>query len=137
MDIVNSPSTPQSGFAPYFASPGIAEAGSPVPLLQLRSYPSEHHVQPKISRHLSTNTLTWPSGNRSRSILLSYLSYERIRSFLYHSSFYIFILIIAVLLVGSAWGLGEQAWRTRDHRRWNIVILVAAYIAIVGVFLLH
>lgn len=53
-------------------------------------------------------------------------------SILYHLSFSFCILLIAALLVGSAWGLGEQAWRTVDgQRRWNIVILVAAYFALV------
>ncbi|ORX35570.1 hypothetical protein BD324DRAFT_630699 [Kockovaella imperatae] len=53
-----------------------------------------------------------------------------LQSILYQSSFYFFILVIAALLVGSAWGLGEQAWKTGDARRWNIAILVAAYVAL-------
>ncbi|TXT08682.1 hypothetical protein VHUM_02810 [Vanrija humicola] len=34
-------------------------------------------------------------------------------------------------MVGSAWGLGEQAWRTDHQRRWNVFALVAAYVAFV------
>ncbi|WRT68131.1 uncharacterized protein IL334_005106 [Kwoniella shivajii] len=58
-------------------------------------------------------------------------------SFLYHTSFYLCILVIAVLLVGTAWGLGEQAWRTGGQRRWNIVILVAAYVVLGIISVLH
>jgi len=57
--------------------------------------------------------------------------WSRLQSILYLSSFYIFIILIAALLVASAWGLGEQAWHSGGHRRWDIVILVAAYIALV------
>ena len=53
-------------------------------------------------------------------------------SILYQTSFYFFIVVIAALLVGSVWGLGDQAWKTADARRWNIVILVAAYLALVS-----
>ncbi|KAK8864729.1 hypothetical protein IAR55_001985 [Kwoniella newhampshirensis] len=64
-------------------------------------------------------------------------SIRRISSILYHSSFYLFILIIATLLVGSAWGLGEQAWRTGGQRKWNIVILVGSYVALGIISIMH
>nr|XP_018262665.1 uncharacterized protein I303_04144 [Kwoniella dejecticola CBS 10117]OBR84823.1 hypothetical protein I303_04144 [Kwoniella dejecticola CBS 10117] len=59
------------------------------------------------------------------------------RSFLYHTSFYLFILIIAVLLVASAWGIGEQAIRNSGQRNWNIFVLVAAYVALGIISILH
>ncbi|WWC88951.1 uncharacterized protein L201_003866 [Kwoniella dendrophila CBS 6074] len=58
-------------------------------------------------------------------------------SFLYHTSFYLFILLIAVLLVGSAWGLGDQAFRNDDQKKWNIFVLVAAYVALGIISVLH
>nr|XP_019007460.1 uncharacterized protein I206_07718 [Kwoniella pini CBS 10737]OCF46241.1 hypothetical protein I206_07718 [Kwoniella pini CBS 10737] len=57
------------------------------------------------------------------------------RSFLYHSSFYLFILIITVLLVASAWGIGEQAIRNSGQRNWNVFVLVAAYVALFYIIL--
>ncbi|WWC69826.1 uncharacterized protein I206_103769 [Kwoniella pini CBS 10737] len=59
------------------------------------------------------------------------------RSFLYHSSFYLFILIITVLLVASAWGIGEQAIRNSGQRNWNVFVLVAAYVALGTISVLH
>lgn len=53
-------------------------------------------------------------------------------SVLYHISFYLFLLIVAVILAGAAWALGEQAWRKGGLRRWNLIIIVAAYIILVG-----
>ncbi len=58
---------------------------------------------------------------------------ERVRSVLYHTSFTFFLLLLAALLMGSAWGLGEQAWRTDHQRRWNMFAMVAAYAAVVRV----
>ncbi|TXT05167.1 uncharacterized protein COLE_06487 [Cutaneotrichosporon oleaginosum] len=55
---------------------------------------------------------------------------ERVRSVLYHTSFTFFLLLLAALLMGSAWGLGEQAWRTDHQRRWNMFAMVAAYAAV-------
>jgi hypothetical protein len=49
----------------------------------------------------------------------------------------LFILIIASLLVGSAYGLGEQALRTGGQRRWNLFVLVAAYVALALVSIIH
>ncbi|BEI85645.1 hypothetical protein CcaverHIS002_0510460 [Cutaneotrichosporon cavernicola] len=62
---------------------------------------------------------------------------ERVRSALYHTSFTIFVLILAALLMGSAWGLGEQAWRTDHQRRWNLFAMVAAYAGVVIISLFH
>ncbi|KAK4685852.1 hypothetical protein P7C73_g4285, partial [Tremellales sp. Uapishka_1] len=58
------------------------------------------------------------------------LSLRRFYSILYHTSFYFFILLTAVLIIGSAWGLGEQAFRSAGQRRWNIVALVGGYVAL-------
>ena len=60
-----------------------------------------------------------------------YLTGPRLRSILYHSSFYLFCVLEAVLLVGTAWGLASQAWHGTRNRRWNIVLLTAAYVAVV------
>lgn len=57
---------------------------------------------------------------------------RRLTSALYHASFTVFLLLLAALLVGSAWGLGEQAWRTDHQRRWNMFALIAAYVALVS-----
>lgn len=57
---------------------------------------------------------------------------ERVRSALYHTSFTFFIILLAALLCGSAWGLGEQAWRTSHQKRWNMFAMVAAYAAVVS-----
>ncbi|WVQ79638.1 hypothetical protein IAT38_001738 [Cryptococcus sp. DSM 104549] len=63
---------------------------------------------------------------------------QRLGSFLYHSSFWLFIVIIAALLVGAAWGLGEQAWRTAGkQRRWNLVVQLAAYVALGVISVAH
>jgi hypothetical protein len=51
---------------------------------------------------------------------------------LYQLSFALVILITACVLLGSAWGLGEQAWRSGGQRRWNIVILTGAYATVVS-----
>jgi hypothetical protein len=69
--------------------------------------------------------------SRTNTTTARNVPWARLQSILYLSSFYIFILVISVLLVASALGLGEQAWHTGGERRWDIVILVAAYIALV------
>ncbi|CAD6576460.1 MAG: hypothetical protein TREMPRED_001684 [Tremellales sp. Tagirdzhanova-0007] len=66
-----------------------------------------------------------------------YLTGPRLRSILYHSSFYLFCVLEAVLLVGTAWGLASQAWHGTRNRRWNIVLLTAAYVAVAIISLLH
>ncbi|WVW84336.1 hypothetical protein I302_106370 [Kwoniella bestiolae CBS 10118] len=58
-------------------------------------------------------------------------------SFLYHASFYLFILITAALLVASAFSIGEQAWRNGGQRKWNIFVMVAAYVALGIISVLH
>jgi hypothetical protein len=57
--------------------------------------------------------------------------YSPVRSGLYQTSFALVVLITAVVLTSSAWGFGEQAWRSGGQKRWNIVIVVGAYVAIV------
>lgn len=54
------------------------------------------------------------------------------RSVLYQISFGLFLVLIAAMLVGSAWSLGEQAWRTGGQRKWNIVFLAGTYLALVS-----
>ncbi|WVN87690.1 uncharacterized protein L203_102878 [Cryptococcus depauperatus CBS 7841] len=65
------------------------------------------------------------------------VSWTQIRSVLYHSSFWLFIVIITILLVGAAWGLGEQAWRTGGQKNWNTVVLVTAYAVLLIVSIAH
>lgn len=67
-----------------------------------------------------------PKRRKRRSALKTFYSV------LYHTTFYFFILITAALLVGSAYGLGEQALRTGGQRRWNLFVLSAAYVALVS-----
>ncbi|EIW70572.1 hypothetical protein TREMEDRAFT_61077 [Tremella mesenterica DSM 1558] len=50
-----------------------------------------------------------------------------IQSILYQTSFSLFLLITGVLLVGTAYALGEQAVRRGGQKRWNVVIIVGAY----------
>lgn len=54
-------------------------------------------------------------------------------SFLYHTSFSLFILILAALLVGAAWGLGEQAAKSSHASRWNLFALCVAFAALVSI----
>lgn len=53
-------------------------------------------------------------------------------SFLYHTSFSLFILILAALLVGAAWGLGEQAAKSSHASRWNLFALCVAFAGLVS-----
>ncbi|KAL7413288.1 hypothetical protein BDY24DRAFT_389560 [Mrakia frigida] len=55
------------------------------------------------------------------------------QSVLYHSSFAFLVFLTLVAVAGSAWGLISQAWNTGGQRRWNIVILVAGYGAVLFV----
>lgn len=84
-----------------------------------------HHVHPITDAHKLTRS-------RPRTF-----PWSRLQSLLYLSSFYLFIVFIAVLFVASAWGIGQQAWRTRGYRRWDIVILTAAYIALGIIAIIH
>jgi hypothetical protein len=54
----------------------------------------------------------------------------RWKSWLYQSTFGFFILLIVVLLGGSAWGLSQQALRG-GPTRWNVFLIIAAYVALV------
>lgn len=56
---------------------------------------------------------------------------SRIYSFLYHTTFYLFVLLLSILLAGGAAALGEQAWRNVDERKWDVVVISAAYAALV------
>lgn len=58
----------------------------------------------------------------------------RWRSWLYQSTFAFFILLIAVLLAGSAWALSQQALRG-GPTRWNVFLIIAAYVALVRTIL--
>ncbi|KAL7420822.1 hypothetical protein Q5752_004775 [Cryptotrichosporon argae] len=58
-------------------------------------------------------------------------------SFLYHTTFYLFVLVIAVLLVASVAGLIVQAWLSGGNRRWNIFVVVAAYVIVAAIAIVH
>ncbi|OCF74427.1 hypothetical protein I204_04802 [Kwoniella mangroviensis CBS 8886] len=101
------------------------------------------HPPPNQSPHTPN---TYPPPARTRQNTQHQRSRKRRRflptakgflSFLYHTSFYLFILIIAALLVGSAWSIGEQAWRNGGQRKWNIFVMVAAYVALGIISVLH
>lgn len=86
------------------------------------------HAYPPNSAYPTTRTNP-PSPPKRRRKRRSAL--KTFYSVLYHTTFYFFILITAALLVGSAYGLGEQALRTGGQRKWNLFVLSAAYVALV------
>ncbi|WVF71095.1 hypothetical protein IAT40_005892 [Kwoniella sp. CBS 6097] len=99
------------------------------------SYPPPAHQSQSASQSTPTPTArSTPRHDRQRQRRQRkgrFLPTARgFRSFLYHSSFYLFVAIIATLLVGSAWGLGEQSWRTGNQKSWNLIVLVAAYVVL-------
>ncbi|KZT56439.1 hypothetical protein CALCODRAFT_497363 [Calocera cornea HHB12733] len=49
---------------------------------------------------------------------------------IYHVSFFLFVVLTGIAVVGSAAGLVSQAWLTGGQRRWDIVIVVGSYIAL-------
>ncbi|KAE8539205.1 hypothetical protein D1P53_004298 [Cryptococcus gattii VGV] len=67
------------------------------------------------------------SNRRSSRRKRKKFTLKTFQSVLYHSSFWLCIIIETALLVGAAWGLGEQAWHTGPQQGWNIVVLAAAY----------
>ncbi|WWD16955.1 hypothetical protein CI109_101387 [Kwoniella shandongensis] len=94
-------------------------------------------VKPTKDNKKKQNSNNNNNGRRRRYNRSPLFSLRRLRSILYHTSFYLFILIIGVLLVGSAWGLGEQAWRTGHQRKWNIIVLVGSYVALGIIAIMH
>jgi len=48
----------------------------------------------------------------------------------YHVSFFLFVILTAIAVVGSAAGLVSQAWLSGGQRRWDIVIVVGSYITL-------
>ncbi|EJT97864.1 hypothetical protein DACRYDRAFT_58608, partial [Dacryopinax primogenitus] len=51
-------------------------------------------------------------------------------AWIYHVSFFLFVILTAIAVVGSAAGLVAQAWFTGGQRRWDVVIVVGSYIAL-------
>jgi len=51
-------------------------------------------------------------------------------AWIYHASFFLFVSLTAIAVVGSAAGLVAQAWLTGGQRRWDVVIVVGSYIAL-------
>lgn len=72
------------------------------------------------------------SNRRSSRRKRKKFTLKTFQSVLYHSSFWLCIIIETALLVGAAWGLGEQAWHTGPQQGWNIVVLAAAYAVFVS-----
>ena len=54
------------------------------------------------------------------------------QSAVYHTTFYLFIIIVGCLVVGSAYGLGEQAVQSGGQSRFNLFVMVAAYVVVVS-----
>ncbi|ODN72786.1 hypothetical protein L202_08221 [Cryptococcus amylolentus CBS 6039] len=93
-----------------------------------RSFPQSPpaHSYPPTPRPLFENTISRqpkePKKKRER------LKWTKVRSILYHSSFWFCVLLNAALLVAAAWGMGEQAWRTGGQKNWNVLVVVLAYV---------
>ncbi|KZO95094.1 hypothetical protein CALVIDRAFT_599535 [Calocera viscosa TUFC12733] len=49
---------------------------------------------------------------------------------IYHVSFFLFVVLTGIAVVGSAAGLIAQAWLSGGQRRWDVVIVVGSYIAL-------
>jgi len=90
--------------------------------MAVNKYPFPTHRPP--TRPLSPAPVP---ENRRRSHLRNF------QSALYHTTFYLFIFIVAALVVGSAYGLGEQAVQSGGQSRFNLFVMVAAYVTVVSV----
>lgn len=77
------------------------------------------------------------SNRRSSRRKRKKFTLKTFQSVLYHSSFWLCIIIETALLVGAAWGLGEQAWHTGPQQGWNIVVLAAAYAVFLIITVTH
>ncbi|KGB76721.2 hypothetical protein CNBG_2559 [Cryptococcus deuterogattii R265] len=77
------------------------------------------------------------SNRRSSRRKRKKFTLKTFQSILYHSSFWLCIIIETALLVGAAWGLGEQAWHTGPQQGWNIVVLAAAYAVFLIITVTH
>ncbi|KAK1923952.1 hypothetical protein DB88DRAFT_258962 [Papiliotrema laurentii] len=90
--------------------------------------PPAHHPS---RQSYQTSPIPHKPKKRRRSALKIFYSV------LYQFTFYFFIILIGSLLIGSAYGLGQQAVRTGGQRRWNMFVLVAAYVALALVSIVH
>lgn len=107
--------------------------------IEMSDYPT-HHPFPhfnmpnpfKSPRHHNHNHNRNRNFNRDRDHDNDsrYRYQFRWRSWLYQSTFGFFILLIIVLLAGSAWALSQQALRG-GPTRWNVFLIIAAYVALV------
>ncbi|UOH83283.1 hypothetical protein LQV05_006005 [Cryptococcus neoformans] len=107
--------------------PSFPRLISPRTSHSLPSSPPSHH--PPALRQNSTRR-SW-RRKRKRFTLTTF------QSFLYHSSFWLCIIIEIALLVGAAWGLGEQAWHTGPQQGWNVVMLSTAYAVFLIISVTH
>ncbi|WVR06719.1 hypothetical protein IAU60_003751 [Kwoniella sp. DSM 27419] len=124
----------QQGYTSYPAhQPASPYRETPRTDPQPRSYPDVSPYSPARTRPIGSQKQL----KKQRSGRRCAPSWRRLRSVLYHGTFWLFVVIIAVLLVGSAWGLGEQSWRTGDRRSWNLIVLVAAYVVLGFISITH
>ncbi|WVQ99763.1 hypothetical protein IAU59_006905 [Kwoniella sp. CBS 9459] len=126
-------------YSPPYASPHLTSplgstpsGNSPNPYARMNTTP--HSYPPPQTAAISTPASSqartkarWTPHQSRRRHRRCMPTARGFRSFLYHTSFYLFILVIATLLVGAAWGLGEQSWRTGSQKSWNLIVLSAAY----------
>jgi len=98
----------------------------------MSDYPT-HHPFPHINMPTVFNLNRSRNRNRNNNEPVRESRYQfRWRSWLYQSTFGFFILLIVVLLAGSAWALSQQALRG-GPTRWNVFLIIAAYVALVCV----
>ncbi|WVQ77846.1 hypothetical protein IAR50_007543 [Cryptococcus sp. DSM 104548] len=87
--------------------------------------PADHTYPPSPRPPLQNTIARKTKGPKKKRKLWEW---TRIRSILYHSSFWFCVLLNAALLVAAALGLGEQAWRTGGQKNWNVLVVALAYI---------
>jgi len=83
-------------------------------------------VMPKHTRTHPSRPASPQPKKRRRSPLRVF------QSAVYHTTFYLFIIIVGCLVVGSAYGLGEQAVQSGGQSRFNLFVMVAAYVVVVS-----
>lgn len=99
--------------------------------------PSTRPIASLSSPTPSTSDTSTPRRSDDTAVMGTLGTKRRgLSSFLYHTSFSLFILILAALLVGAAWGLGEQAAKSSHASRWNLFALCVAFAALVSIYLL-
>ena len=91
----------------------------------MSDYPT-HHLFPHLAMSRPFTFKRNPDDPRPQGSRYQW----RWRSWLYQITFGFFVLLIAVLLAGSAFALSQQALRG-GPTRWNVFLIIAAYVALV------